>query len=98
MKASIYRILDLIEQVKKVDEVIARHTSAGDTEFIISQYEYLRERFLGELLTEITAAGFQTSEAADLLQTTLAKFHRSMPVNGKHPSKELAKVYQELAA
>lgn len=43
------RILDLLEQVKKVNAMIDLHRSQSGDEFMIHQYEDMKQRFLTEL-------------------------------------------------
>lgn len=55
MKASnnIYRIQDLLEMIERTDKMIQLHSSEG-TSFMREQYEYRKERFMKELLHELT--------------------------------------------
>jgi hypothetical protein len=38
-KAEVYKLMDLIEDIKKLDELISLHRQLDTSDFMISQYE-----------------------------------------------------------
>lgn len=50
MDERIVKVVDLLEQIKSVDEMIGLHKQKGDEEDImLIQYQYRREKFIKEL-------------------------------------------------
>ena len=43
------RVLDLLEQVKKLNEMIDLHQNKSQDSFMVSQYQDMKNRFLEEL-------------------------------------------------
>ncbi len=45
------RVSDILEQIKKLNQMIALHSNDGGNEFMVNQYLDLKMRFLEELKT-----------------------------------------------
>lgn len=43
------RVLDILEQIKELNRMIDRHKYESQDEFMLRQYEDMKERFLEEL-------------------------------------------------
>ncbi|NUQ24570.1 MAG: hypothetical protein HUU34_11510 [Saprospiraceae bacterium] len=43
------RVLDILEQIKELNRMIDRHKFQSQDEFMLRQYEDMKERFLEEL-------------------------------------------------
>lgn len=49
MDNDLARVLDLLEQIKKLNKMIAMHQDQSGDAFMVSQYQDMKNRFLVEL-------------------------------------------------
>jgi hypothetical protein len=74
-KAEIYKLMDLIEDVKKLDELIAIHRQAGSSDFMISQYEVKKTQLMGILIDELASPPVQSTQSYLLIKMLLNKYY-----------------------
>jgi hypothetical protein len=74
-KAEIYKLMDLIEDVKKLDELISLHRQADSSDFMISQYEAKKTRLMGSLIDELASPPVQSTQSYLLIKMLLNKYY-----------------------
>ena len=70
----IYKLLDLIEQINKTDEMIKLH-SENDSEFMASQYRHLKSEHVAELIETLNSSKVQSETNYLLLNRLLSEFY-----------------------
>ena len=74
-KTEIYKLLDLIEELKKVNGLISLHRQNGASEFMISQYEAKKTQLMGALIDELASPPVQSQQSYLLIKMILNKYY-----------------------
>ena len=77
-KIEIYKLMDLIDDIKKINELISIHRKAGD-EFMISQYEAKKTKLIGSLIDELASPPVQSTQSYFLIKMILNKYYPAVP-------------------
>ncbi len=81
-----------IQQLKRLDGLIAQHQKHGGTaaEFISSQYQHRKEQLLKELVVELAAHDFEDRlhEQMHLLRLVLVRFVTSEHMEESRPQEQ----------
>src|SRR5580658_876416 len=78
-KAEIYKLMDLIEDVKKLDELISLHRGVDSSDFMISQYEAKKTKLMGVLIDELASPPVQSTQSYLLIKMLLNKYYPLKP-------------------
>jgi hypothetical protein len=78
-KVEIYKLMDLIEDVKKLDELISLHYQLGNSDFMISQYEAKKNKLMGLLIDELASPPVQSTQSYLLIKMLLNKYYPVKP-------------------
>jgi predicted molibdopterin-dependent oxidoreductase YjgC len=70
----IYKLLDLIEQINKVNKMIKLH-SENNSEFMASQYRHIKSEHVAELIKTLNSSKTQSEENYLLLNRLLSEFY-----------------------
>jgi hypothetical protein len=76
-----HRLKQLIDSIKKTDEVIAINKASGAMAVIIEQYEGIKARQISELIHNLAVPPYQTLEGISTIKAILNKFYPDMPVD-----------------
>jgi hypothetical protein len=84
---NLYRLMDLIEDLKSVEGIIAAHSrSSGPSDIMLVQYAARKEdllvRFINELNSSIKADF--ASQRLSLIKQMMDRFYSYRPTAGKH--------------
>ena len=75
MKAnSLYNILDLIEEINKVDKMIALHKTT-DSSLMLEQYTHQKLKLSGFLFNELLSNSNNQSEVMHIIRLFIDKFY-----------------------
>ncbi|HEY8928116.1 MAG TPA: hypothetical protein VIM55_02935 [Mucilaginibacter sp.] len=74
-KTEIYKLMDLIEDVKKLDELISVHRQSDSSPFMINQYEAKKTKLIGSLIDELASPPVQSTQSYLLIQMLLNKYY-----------------------
>ena len=78
-KVEIYKLMDLIEDIKKLDELISLHHQMGGSDFVISQYEEKKNKLMGLLIDELASPPVQSTQSYLLIKMLLDKYYPAEP-------------------
>ena len=78
-KAEIYKLMDLIEDIKKLDELISLHRQLDTSDFMISQYEEKKTKLMGVLIDELASPPVQSTQSYLLIKMLLNKYYPVKP-------------------
>jgi len=97
-----YKIQDLIEHIEKADQMI-QFNSANPSKLMADQYEYMKERFLSELIEELMNINNLSKYSFKLISIAINKYYpelkqgKSTKENSTRINKQL-KEFKELEA
>ncbi|MEO6721907.1 MAG: hypothetical protein ABIN67_16180 [Ferruginibacter sp.] len=72
--SKIFKLIDLIEDVKKVDKMIALHQKAENSNFMLTQYQAKKIKLTGYLITELNSPPFKSATSFLFIKHFLDKF------------------------
>ncbi len=67
--------MDLIEDIKKLDELISVHRKLESSDFMISQYEAKKTQLMGSLIDELATPPVQSTQSYLLIKMLLNKYY-----------------------
>jgi hypothetical protein len=87
-----HHLKELIDNIKKTDEMISMHKANGTSPLMSIQYEALKAKQTSELIDSLALPPFQTIESIFVIKRILNKFYPDMPESLVQPKelKELA--------
>jgi hypothetical protein len=88
-----HHLKELIDNIKKTEEMILLHQTNSTSPLMVSQYEALKARQVSELIDGLAMPPFQSVESISLIKHVLDAFYPQMP---KHKIKQ--KELRELEA
>ena len=74
----INHLKELIENIKKTEEIIALHKQSGDLKIMSTQYEALKAKQVAELIDELAMPPFQTVESFSIIKIVINKYYPSI--------------------
>lgn len=91
-KGEIYKLMDLIEDIKKLDELISLHRQLDTSDFMISQYEAKKTKLLGILIDELVSPPVQSTQSYLLIKMLLNKYYPFKPEDGLIVDSDISKL------
>ncbi|MDB5090216.1 MAG: hypothetical protein JWR09_4210 [Mucilaginibacter sp.] len=78
-KTEIYKLMDLIEDIKKLDQLISVHRQAGSSSFMTDQYEAKKTQLMGSLIDELASPPVRSTQSYLLIKMILNKYYPVKP-------------------
>ena len=78
-KQKLYRILDLMEDLKQVDQLIALHTTNPST-FVLNQYISKKEKLIAYLIDALVDPSLRSPNSFSMIQQLLTRFYPNLPI------------------
>ncbi len=72
--SKIYKLIDLIEDVKKVEEMIFLHQN-DDSKFMLSQYQAKKVKLTGDLISQLNSPPLKSTTSFLLMKRFLDRFY-----------------------
>ena len=76
-----HHLKELIDSIKKTEEMIALHKGAGTPSIMKEQYEAIKARQIAELIDSLAVAPYQNIESISLIKQIINKFYPELPAN-----------------
>ena len=73
--SKIFKLIDLIGDIKKVDEMITLHKNEDVGNFMLSQYQAKKLKLTGYLITELNAPPFKSTSGILFIKHFLDKYY-----------------------
>ncbi|MFI5137887.1 MAG: hypothetical protein ACHQIM_08660, partial [Sphingobacteriales bacterium] len=70
-KVEIYKLMDLIEDIKKLDGLISLHRQLDTSDFMVKQYEAKKNKLMGVLIDELATPPVQSTQSYLLIKMLL---------------------------
>jgi hypothetical protein len=74
-KVEVLKLMDLIEDIKKLDELISTSRKKKTSEFVLNQYEAKKIKMIGSIINELANPPIQSIESYLLIQKILNKYY-----------------------
>jgi len=71
----VFKLIDLIEEIKKVDAMILLHGDSDDSLLMSSQYEAKKAKLMSQLIDELISPSVQSPQSLSLIQQILSKYY-----------------------
>jgi len=69
-----FRLMDLIEDIKNVDEMIKLHSSNSST-FMLEQYSLQKDKLIGYFIDELVAPELRSPKSFAIIKNVIDKFY-----------------------
>ncbi len=79
--ARMLKLYDLIQDVKKTDELIKIHRSLSDDEFLVEQYIARKDKLFARLVKELASPQLASYASYQLLYQLVGHFYDSESIN-----------------
>lgn len=66
--------MDLVEELRKLDEALVAHRKANASKYVIGQHETKKARLIGELINELASPPVQSNQSYLLIKVLLDKY------------------------
>jgi len=82
--SKILRLIDLINDIKKVDALIQLHSNLKDSIIITNQYVAKKEKLVGYLIDELNTPKNRSLNSFHTIKLVIDKFYSSLDDNTYH--------------
>lgn len=80
----VFKLIDLIEEIKKVDAMLLLHDNLDSSSFMSEQYESKKTKLMSQLIDELISPSVQSPQSLSLIQQILSKFYPQTDKNQKY--------------
>ena len=91
-KVKLYQLIDLLEEIKKVDDLISVHRKAKSSPLLLNQYETKKNQLIGTMMNELTAPPVQSIQSHLLAKLLLNKYYPTKPGDESITDADLSKL------
>jgi hypothetical protein len=74
-KVEVLKLIDLVEEIKKLDELIIQSRKKKTSDFVVNQYEAKKLKMIGSIINELANPPIQSMESYLLIQKILNKYY-----------------------
>ncbi|SDP19013.1 hypothetical protein SAMN05428975_0632 [Mucilaginibacter sp. OK268] len=78
-KVEVLKLMDLVEDIKKLDELIVASRKKKTSDFVLNQYEAKKIKMVGSIINELANPPIQSIESYLLIKKILNKYYPNMP-------------------
>jgi len=77
-KVKLFQLMDLVEEIKKVEDLITASRKARTSALLIKQYETKKNQLIGSLISELNSPLLQSTQSYLLIKMLLEKYYPAM--------------------
>ncbi|WP_184542459.1 hypothetical protein [Mucilaginibacter sp. FT3.2] len=74
-KVEVLKLIDLVEEIKKLDDLITQSRKKKTSDFVLNQYEAKKLKMIGSIISELANPPIQSMESYLLIQKILNKYY-----------------------
>lgn len=76
-KEKLYRLMDVLDEIKEIDELILKHESQGEeaSSLMIDQYKARKDQLLTYFINEINASAENRSSRLSMIKIVMERFY-----------------------
>ncbi|SEO62866.1 hypothetical protein [Mucilaginibacter sp. OK283] len=91
-KVEVLKLIDLIEEIKKLDELITQSRKKKTSDFVLNQYEAKKLKMIGSIINELANPPIQSMESYLLIQKILDKYYPNIDNGDLLNDSDIAKI------
>ena len=77
--AQILKLYDLIQEIKKTDDLIRIHQNLADDAFVVDQYLALKDNLFAQLISDLAKPQFASAVSYQFVQALIERFYSNEP-------------------
>ena len=85
----LHRLMDLIDDIKKIDSMVLLHQELDSSDFMTSQYQSKKTMLVSKFIDELVSPSLQSTESFYIIQAILSKFYPLAQNKELYQAKEL---------
>lgn len=91
-KVEVLKLMDLVEDIKKLDELIVTSRKKKTSDFVLNQYEAKKIKMVGSIINELANPPIQSIESYLLIKKILNKYYPNMPEEELMSDSDIGKI------
>jgi hypothetical protein len=91
-KVEVLKLMDLVEDIKKLDELIVASRKKKTSDFVLNQYEAKKVKMVGSIINELANPPIQSIESYLLIKKILNKYYPNMPEDELMSNDDIGKI------
>ncbi|WP_419699345.1 hypothetical protein [Mucilaginibacter sp. NFX135] len=91
-KVEVLKLMDLVEDIKKLDELIVTSRQKKTSDFVLNQYEAKKIKMVGSIIHELANPPIQSIESYLLIKKILNKYYPNMPEEELISNSDIGKI------
>src|SRR4051812_2867683 len=91
-KVEVLKLMDLVEDIKKLDELIVASRQKKTSDFVLNQYEAKKIKMVGSIIHELANPPIQSIESYLLIKKILNKYYPNMPEEELISNSDIGKI------
>ncbi|NHA06861.1 hypothetical protein G7092_23865 [Mucilaginibacter sp. HC2] len=91
-KVEVLKLMDLVEDIKKLDELIVSSRKKKTSDFVLNQYEAKKIKMVGSIINELANPPIQSIESYLLIKKILNKYYPNMPEEELMSDSDIGKI------
>ncbi|NIG54777.1 hypothetical protein [Chitinophaga sp. Cy-1792] len=95
-KIELNRLMDLLEDIKKIDSMILLHQSLDDSNFMTSQYQSKKIELVGKFIDDLISLNIQSAHTFSLIQKVISKYYPSIGDDDGNFDDEMSQLSQAI--
>jgi hypothetical protein len=91
-KVDVLKLMDLVEDIKKLDELIVTSRQKKTSDFVLNQYEAKKIKMVGSIINELANPPIQSIESYLLIKKILNKYYPNLPEEELMSDSDIGKI------
>lgn len=76
-ESKLYKLMDLIEEINKVEVMLKMHSQESESKLMLNQYNARKLKLTREFISELLASSDKTSLSMGVIKSILEKFYKN---------------------
>jgi hypothetical protein len=77
-QSQFYKLLDIVEDIKKVDAMIKLHSDHDDSSFMLDQYLARKDKLVGILIDELVSPSLRSMRSMKTIKLIIDKYYPNL--------------------
>ena len=79
VKDRLYRLMDIVDEIKKIDQQLSKHAELGneETNLLSNQYKARKEQLLVYFINELNASNIYQASRLGIIKQIMERFYQS---------------------
>lgn len=74
-QSQLYKLLNILEDIKKVDAMIKLHTTHDESAFMLNQYQARKDKLASILIDELVSPSLRSSRSIKTIKLIIEKYY-----------------------